>query len=378
MNYFLEVEKNKITQQKKELHERTAVVKDMIDDASEQYRRAKAEKEYALSLNQEFNKSFISGRKWLADFIAEADKKMDDLVVRDLRYKKRPAVTASIEVADAQKQKREAIKKVKYLEYQIKTYKEHFPFLDEYEDLILNNEIDIITEEQDLPDSLNEIDRARLYLSAEEFGSLPTYERNQLALNRFLSKNHSKLMIGRMYERYIGYIYEQLGYEVEYHGIIKKFEDLGRDLICKKQNEILIIQAKCWSKSKTIHEKHIFQLYGTTIPYHIDANIQQDLIGEATTICGVFVTTTKCSQTAKKYAEFLGVKIKDNFPLDKKYPMIKCNISKRSGEKIYHLPFDQQYDKVKIEPDTGELYTHTCEEAESLGFRRAFKYHAKK
>ena len=259
VNYFLEVEKNKITQQKKELHERTAVVKDMIDDASEQYRRAKAEKEYALSLNQEFNKSFISGRKWLADFIAEADKKMDDLVVRDLRYKKRPAVTASIEVADAQKQKREAIKKVKYLEYQIKTYKEHFPFLDEYEDLILNNEIDIITEEQDLPDSLNEIDRARLYLSAEEFGSLPTYERNQLALNRFLSKNHSKLMIGRMYERYIGYIYEQLGYEVEYHGIIKKFEDLGRDLICKKQNEILIIQAKCWSKSKTIHEKHIFR-----------------------------------------------------------------------------------------------------------------------
>ena len=85
VNYFLEVEKNKITQQKKELHERTAVVKDMIDDASEQYRRAKAEKEYALSLNQEFNKSFISGRKWLADFIAEADKKMDDLVVRDLR-----------------------------------------------------------------------------------------------------------------------------------------------------------------------------------------------------------------------------------------------------------------------------------------------------
>jgi hypothetical protein len=35
--------------------------------------------------------------------------------------------------------------------------------------------------------------------------------------------------------------------------------------------------------------------------------------------------------------------------------MIKCNISKRSGEKIYHLPFDQQYDKVKIVNDTLKL-----------------------
>ena len=32
----------------------------------------------------------------------------------------------------------------------------------------------------------------------------------------------------------------------------------------------------------------------------------------------------------------------------KSYPMIKCNISPKDGEKIYHLPMDQQYDRVVI------------------------------
>ncbi|MEY3495804.1 MAG: hypothetical protein RJA80_26 [Actinomycetota bacterium] len=31
----------------------------------------------------------------------------------------------------------------------------------------------------------------------------------------------------------------------------------------------------------------------------------------------------------------------------KQYPVIKCNIAS-NGEKIYHLPFDQQYDKTLI------------------------------
>lgn len=53
--------------------------------------------------------------------------------------------------------------------------------------------------------------------------------------------------------------------------------------------------------------------------------------------------------------------------------MIKCNIGS-NGEKIYHLPFDQQYDKTRIDKK-GEFYAKTTEEAEKKGFRRAFKWH---
>ncbi|MBN9350034.1 MAG: hypothetical protein J0H55_05050 [Chitinophagaceae bacterium] len=37
-------------------------------------------------------------------------------------------------------------------------------------------------------------------------------------------------------------------------------EDLGRDLVCKKNNEIEIVQCKYRANHKTIHEKHINQL----------------------------------------------------------------------------------------------------------------------
>lgn len=65
------------------------------------------------------------------------------------------------------------------------------------------------------------------------------------------------------------------------------------------------------------------------------------------------------------------MKIIENRLLEK-YPVIKCNISS-NGEKIYHLPFDQQYDRTLIK-NNGEFYALTVKEAENKGFRRAFRW----
>ena len=46
----------------------------------------------------------------------------------------------------------------------------------------------------------------------------------------------------------------------------------------------------------------------------------------------------------------------------------------RNGEKIYHLPFDQQYDRTLIKEEKNECYLETVKEAEALGFRRAFRW----
>ena len=51
--------------------------------------------------------------------------------------------------------------------------------------------------------------------------------------------------------------------------------------------------------------------------------------------------------------------------LDKNYPMIKCNINPTTKEKIYHLPFDQQYDKTIIIKNSGEFYAKDVKEAVS-------------
>lgn len=164
----------------------------------------------------------------------------------------------------------------------------------------------------------------------------------------------------------VGYLYEQKDYSVEYVGIFKGYEDLGRDLICSNDNETIIIQCKCWSQFKTIYEKHIFQFFGTVFEYR-DKNPDQN-------VKALFYTSTRLSELANRFAKELKIELKEEFPLDQDYPCIKCNVARATQERIYHLPFDQQYDKVKIEPQRGEFYCSTIKEAEKNGFRRAYRY----
>jgi hypothetical protein len=233
---------------------------------------------------------------------------------------------------------------------------------------------DIIDDEFELlpPDltDIPEYDRARDFLSSEEYKTLTQTQKNQLALDRYIaSHKKTKWQIGRDYELYIAYLFRQKGYSVNTFGSYMGLEDLGRDLIATRGNITLIIQCKYWSQDKTIHEKHIAQLYGTTVCYQLeDANLGEE-------VKGVFVTNIFLSDTAKRFAKHLGIQIFEDEECDE-YPRIKCNIGRDEfgfTEKIYHLPFDQQYDSTKIDKP-GEMYAFTVKEAEKAGFRRAFKW----
>ena len=70
-------------------------------------------------------------------------------------------------------------------------------------------------------------------------------------------------------------------------------------------------------------------------------------------------------------ARELGIEVV-SMPMDLGYPLVKCNVNR--GEKIYHLPFDQQYDRVKIVAAKSEYYVGTAKEAEAKGFRRAKRF----
>ena len=216
---------------------------------------------------------------------------------------------------------------------------------------------------------LSEHDATRDYLSKEEYQELTVTERNQLALDRYNnSHNKTKWQIGRDYEQYVGYRYRKKGYEVDDFGSYMGLEDLGRDIIAKKDDTTLIIQCKYWSSIKQIHEKHVTQLYGTMVSYCIENKVEQE------NVKGVLVTNIQLSEMAKKMASYLGIQYVENYEMGA-YPCIKCNIgSGAEGEtRIYHLPFDQQYDATKIKKD-GEFYAMTVAEAEAAGFRRTYKW----
>lgn len=304
----------------------------------------------------------MKGRLWLLDFINDAFLLKDNAMRDYFLIKKNPAIKSAEKLAEIQKERRELLSKYKALEYQLKTYEEYFPFLLDYQNEILNDEITGIVE----LDNKN-VDPVNKFLTREEYLSLTISEKNQLALDRYINSNLSKSEIGKMYERYLGRFYELQGYNIEYSGIEKGFEDLGQDLICTKGDEVIIIQAKCWSTSKEIRERHIFQLYSTTLLHKME---NPNVFSKYTCI---LYTTTRLSDTARYIANTLDVKYLEYFELEKDYPMIKCNINNK-GEKIYHLPFDQMYDKVKIVKNTGEFYASSVREAEKNGFRRAMKY----
>ncbi|MBQ1965200.1 MAG: hypothetical protein II348_00800, partial [Clostridia bacterium] len=77
------------------------------------------------------------------------------------------------------------------------------------------------------------------------------------------------------------------------------------------------------------------------------------------------------SDKAKEFAKILGIFYKENYNIDV-FPRIKCNIGTEG--KIYHLPFDQQYDMTVID-EKGEFMALTVKEAEEAGFRRAYRWH---
>jgi hypothetical protein len=204
---------------------------------------------------------------------------------------------------------------------------------------------------------------------------------HQEALDRFKEKRLNNLEVGRLYERYIGYLYEQDGYEVTFKGVVDGFDDLGRDLIARKGNEYKIIQAKCWSKKKTIHEKHVYQLYTSHLHWRMSfRKALQERYGKSeakkrmkpisSALKAVMCTTTDLSETAMEVVKFTGMEHR-LIPLEKNYPMIKCNINKNTGSKLYHLPFDPAYDTIIIGNVDGERYVETIKEAEDLGFSRA-------
>lgn len=317
---------------------------------------------------------------WLAGAIADLVLLNNNQVADYLAFKPRPAKSSAQAVREVGKEKRILAAQLKHLQYIINQYEGLFPFLTEFREGEMDEallEIKDTFGEQ----APQEADPVSVFLTAGEYNSLSTTERNQRALERYMQGRKSPYQLGRDYERFVGYLYECEGYTVTYFGIENGKEDLGRDLICRKDGNTLIVQCKYWSKHKLIHEKHINQLFGTTVKFYLDS-AQKELAEQqlhlfpqllsASNIIGVFCTSTDLSDTARKFAQALGIQVREQVKLGA-FPMIKCHISPATGERIYHLPFDQMYDRTKLDK-AGEFYALTVADAEAKGFRRAWRW----
>lgn len=300
---------------------------------------------------------------WLSKLFSDYFDMLDGQLEERLRNKRHPALRAADEVRQIRIEKRSLQTQCKSMESQLHFYETLFPWLEEFKELPPIDAYQVAASVGS-ETSGDEYESLRPWLSPDEYQHLSAQEKFQLALERYQNRPKSSWEIGIEYERYIGYLCEQEGYRVSYNGANLGLEDMGRDLILSRGSARVVIQCKRWAKEKRIHEKHIFQLFGSCILLELQS--------PETTVKGVFVTTATLSDTARSCASRLGIQVYEEVPIVP-YPMVKCNISS-SGEKIYHLPFDQQYDRVVIDSARGERFVFTVSDAEGAGFRRARRH----
>ena len=355
-NIILHSEKTRI---ENDLHEHNLAIIRKLEKREQDIKK----REEALAFNKQIQDKLFEektkGFPWVAEAYGRfwADKL--DPFENYFLDKKNPSYKSAELVRELKYRIKESEKNSFIYKGIIDFYTTLFPWIKDFSDA----PDDVISIEHNNEDIKYE-ERAKQYLTNSEWDSLPREQKFQIALDRYKQRHKSNWEIGREYERYIGYLYEKDGWDVEFYGAIKKLEDMGRDLICKNGNKIQIVKCKYWTQEKIIHEKHNFQLYGNCVQYSIE-NKKEPI--------GVFITSCSLSEMAKKCANHLGIEVKEYIKLED-FPCIKCNIGK-DGNKIYHLPFDQMYDKVKIKTKRGECYCYTISEAESLGFRRAFRWY---
>ena len=330
----------------------------------EKYSSLFAENQRHIINLQTVLKSNTTAAPWLAGMMAdfltydlEVEAKKLDWGANIQREKKVASIRALRDEA------REKITAAKYATYQLAYLLELYPSLSDV--------IETDYSELELSGTIPDSDPVRTYLSFQEWNTLDPVERDQLALDRYIqSRSKSKWQIGRDYELSVAFELMSDGFSVDTTGSYLKLEDMGRDIIAQKNEKTYIIQCKYWSADKTIHEKHIFQLYGSAISYALEQN------KTAESIIPVFITNIFLSDKAKQVADYLHVRVYDNHHMTE-FPRIKCNIGKTeygAPTKIYHLPMDAQYDCTKINKP-GEFYAYTVKEATEKGFRRAFRWY---
>lgn len=304
-----------------------------------------------------------------------ADYKVSELdaVETYLRTKKSPmregSSTAEV-LKRLRQEKREDVARYKEMLYKWEFLLNVFPELGKYVDD--DQELLDLADYEDVDDFQQNYDRVKDYVSDEEYRNLSADERNQRALDNWRRRRKpSSAVAGMEYELYCAYLLREEGFNVIEHGVLNGRKDQGIDLIAQKPGITYIIQCKRYSTA-FVHENTVCQLFGTTLNYTLANKEDWDktLFGHTDDVIPILMTTGALSDMANEYARRLGVVIRqEKMGI---FPIIKCNIN--NGNKIYHLPFDQQYKRTIIEPEKGEFYAMTVKEATSAGFRRAFRY----
>lgn len=296
------------------------------------------------------------------------DVMSDILTEKALIRKERPAIAAAEAISVANARARESRREYEIVRNRLDLYERSAPWLVDLCDYTIAEVLEGIREESaDLNSEEQEIFKksVRQFMPEKEWMSLSESDRLQRALDIYSDPRRCKTpwQAGREYERFVGWVEEEKGYRVTYRGALEGWADWGIDLICENAVEVVLIQCKHLSRTKGIpvRENTVAQTFGA-------AKLWGLLNPSPRTCRSVICTSYELSCDAQLFAKHLGVEARIGV-VPKDYPRIKLNPESRTGEKIFHLPFDQQYDRLQ-----GADRVWTVKEAIERGFRHAYRW----
>ena len=156
--------------------------------------------------------------------------------------------------------------------------------------------------------------------------------------------------INKRYRIYIGYLYERMGWSVDYF--------CGKNLVCRKEGRIIVTLTE---SAATIDLDNMYSLLGAAMEYKRDNN--------SDSVSAMCITSSALISRVKILAQKFGIAIREHFYF-RNFPCIRCKAD-IDGKRVYYAPNDEEYLLVKVNLSEGDKYCWSEEDAKYVGFSRA-------
>ena len=182
------------------------------------------------------------------------------------------------------------------------------------------------------------------FLPSDERRMNSTHEPGALWKN-FASNNAG---INKRYRIYIGWLYENIGWNVDY--------SCGKNLISRKDNRIIITLPESVA---TIDLENMYSLLGVAMEYKLD-NVPK-------IVSAICITSSTLISRVKNLVHKFNITVRENFYF-RNFPCVRCKADIR-GQRVYYVPDNEEYLSVHINLDVGDKYCRSAREAESMNFK---------
>lgn len=178
------------------------------------------------------------------------------------------------------------------------------------------------------------------------------------------ARAENKWKYGRDYERYVGYLFEREGFSVIFNGATLGSSDGGIDLFCFKSGIVYPIQCKRWKNQVGVEEIYKFAEAVESFKRNRSAYPIPLIYSK---VMPLFYSTNGYTAEAERTASSKNITCQvQKFNSIREYPAVKCTAL--NGRKVYYLPFDRDFDSIRVGVYRGGCYKFSVLEAEQAGY----------